>query len=244
VRPRTRLAVVTAALLGALVALLSPAAHAATTRTVTLTSNGPSPVRLVLAAGDRVRFVNGEQGAQHRVVSQPGWHFDSGTLAPGASSALTPPLPAGGTYRYTDTRTFLIVASTFDGELVMPAARPSPSPTPSRPPSASPTPSAGATPSARPSLTPSATASATPTASPTPSPTASHPGAGSLPPSWSPSPQPAIAYGGPRALVQGSPHRYGMPALLGLVGVAGVGSLLLRLLLTMAPASRRTGDDA
>jgi hypothetical protein len=49
-----------------------------------------------------------------------------------------------------------------------------------------------------------------------------------------------VRYGDQRALVQGSPHRYGLPVLLGLVGIGGVGSLLLRLLLAMAPGSRRT----
>lgn len=227
-------------LLGALVVLLPPAAHAATIRTVTLTSDGPTPAQLVLAAGDRVRFVNGEQGAQHRVVSQPGWNFDSGPLAPGAASALTPPLPAGGTYRYTDTRTVLVLSSSFDGALVVPAAKPSP--TPSRTPSPRPSPSATATPSpAAPSATPVSTPS--PTASPTATQVPSHPGVASPLGSASPTPAPEVAYGGPRALVQGSPHRYGLPALLGLVGIGGVGSLLVRLLLSMAPASRRTGDD-
>jgi hypothetical protein len=54
----------------------------------------------------------------------------------------------------------------------------------------------------------------------------------------SPTPAPDLRYGDPRALVQSSPHRYGLPALLAGVGIGGVLSLLVRVLLAL-PEGRR-----
>jgi plastocyanin len=230
-----------AVLLG--LAVLTPQAHAAT-RTVTLTANGPSPATLTLARGDRVQFLNADN-AQHRVKSQGQWVYDSGTLAAGASSPLTPPLFKATTYRYVDTRSLVIPLASYEGSLVIkappPTASPTPSPTRTRTPSPTPSASASASPTSAPPA--SASPSATPVVgcctpgtvtSPTPSPVPSKTVA-------PPSPAPDIRYGAQRALIQGSPHRYGLPALIGAVGIGGVASLIVRFLLTMAPGSRRTG---
>ena len=48
---------------------------------------------------------------------------------------------------------------------------------------------------------------------------------------------PGVVYAD-RPLVQGSPHKYGLPAALAVVGITGVVSLLVRLLLA-EPAARR-----
>ena len=45
-----------------------------------------------------------------------------------------------------------------------------------------------------------------------------------------------IAYGGKSGIVQGSPHRYGLPAALAVVGIVGVLSLLVRFLLAQPEA--------
>lgn len=236
---RTRAAAL-AALLGVLVTaglLLAGPAHAAT-RTVTLTSSGPVPARLVLGPGDRVRFTNADN-VQHRVTAARGWKYDSGTLAPGATSGLTPVLTTPARYGYTDTRSLLLTVATFSGSLVVPTPAPSPSATRSpsprpAPTTAAPVPSATTAPGpVLPTLGP--TAGPLPTGVPTYSPPAV------VAPTTLPSPAPDIRYGDAQALVQSSPHRYGLPALLGLVGVVGVASLLLRLLLSIAPGTRRTG---
>lgn len=245
---RTRHAAALAAVLGLLLSaavLVAPPAHAET-RTVTLTSNGPVPARLVLAAGDRVRFYNGDT-VQHRVTSGSGWRFDSGALAPNTYSANTALFSAPGTYRYTDARSLLLTVATFSGSLVLPAPPPSPSPTrsasprPTARPSTSPAPSPATSATGTPVLpvvpTGFPTASPLPSTSPLEQPTVVTPSGSPLP-----SPAPNIRYGDPQALVQSSPHRYGLPVLIGLVGIAGVASLLLRLLLSISPASRRTDD--
>jgi len=226
---RARALLLTALLLA--LGTLVPTAQAAT-RTVRLTAEGPSPARLSLQPGDRVRFRN-DDSVPHEVESQGTWQFDSGPIAPGETSIETMVLTAPGTYRYTDTRGIVVLPQTFRGTLVVPT-QPAPPPAP---PTASPTPSAPPSPTASPTTSPTPTPTASPTPSPTPSPTVS-PSAVPLPsqsPSPLPSPAPDIRYGDPQALVQGSPHRYGLPVLLGLVAAAGVASLVARYLLALAP---------
>lgn len=229
-RERGLLAAVLLLVLGVLVV---PAGAA--TRTIHLTANGPSPAKLALRSGDRVRFVN-DDSVPHEVTSTSGWQYDSGPLPPGATSDPGPVLHAPGTYRYTDTRGVVVLPQSFDGALVIPVPPPTPSAAPSatsRPSrSATPTPTASAAPS--PPATPPATPSATPSQTPTPVPTAP---SASPEPSASPAPSPApdLRYGDPRALVQSSPHGFGLPFLLGLVAAGGVLSLLVRYLLALAP---------
>ena len=230
----TKAGVLLAGLLLAL-SVLAPSATAAT-RTVHLTNDGPSPASLTLARGDRVVFVN-DDAVPHRVRSQGAWQYDSGPLPPGRTSDPTPALTAPGTYRYTDDRGIVILPQTFAGRLVVPAPKPTPSPT--RSPKPRPVPSRTAGPTATPSQPPPS-----PTTSPSPSPAVTTPASPSpsAPPSAAPSPTPApdIPYGDPQALVQSSPHRYGLPALLAGVAIGGVLSLLTRYLLAL-PEGRRTG---
>ena len=215
---------------------LVPTAQAAT-RTIRLTADGPSPARLSLQPGDRVVFRN-DDSVPHQVESEGGWQFDSGPIPPGETSIETMMLTAPGTYRYADTRGVVVLPETFRGLLAVPA-----------PPPPSPSATSSATPKPRPSATPSPTTptpsptgpTPSPTSSPTPSATASPSTAPSVGPSVteSPSPLPSAApdlrYGDPQALVQGSPHRYGLPVLLALVAAGGVASLLARYLLALAP---------
>lgn len=229
--------------------LVSPAAAA--TKTVTLSNQGPSPTSLTVAAGDTVRFVNSDS-VSHTVARTSGaWTFTR-QIAAGAS-ATTAAFTKPGTYAYSDSFTLVAVPQTRNGSIVVPVP-PSPSPRPSA--SATPKPSAPPSPSVRPT--------ASPTASPTtPAPTASASGVaiapgitiGGIAPSASPaasavpgpdiaSPQPGrsaspattVAYGGKSGIVQSSPHRYGLPALLALVGIVGVLSLLVRFLLAQPEA--------
>jgi hypothetical protein len=225
-------------LAGLLLALAGvvPQAEAAT-RTVNLTNDGPLPKTLTVKPGDHVVFLN-DDTVPHQVTSQGGWQYDSGPIPPSQSSAETPALTAPGTYRYSDVRGIVILPTTFAGALVVPKPAPKPSPSPSRTPTSSPTgppPSPTTTPSASPSATPSATP--TPTGGPTPTSTATAHPVPSVTPS-TPAPTPDLRYGDPQALVQSSPHRYGLPALLAGVGVGGVLSLLVRVLLAL-PEGRR-----
>lgn len=222
-------------LAGLLLALGLAAPSTAATRTVRLTNDGPVPASLTIKAGDRVVFVNADT-VPHQVRSQGSWQYDSGPVPPGQTSAPTPALSAPGTYRYADVRGIVLLPQTFAGSLVVP--KPAPSPTPSRTASPSPTASASASPSAspRPSATsstaqPSPTPAPTGTRSPTPAPTASGGVPTPAPSSPGPTPAPDVRYGDPQALVQSSPHRYGLPALLAGVLAGGVLSLLVRVLL-------------
>jgi hypothetical protein len=231
VLPLTARGLLLATLLLVLGTLVVPAGAA--TRTVHLTANGPSPAKLSLKSGDRVQFVN-DDSVPHQVTSQGSWQYDSGPIAPGSTSPQTPALTAPGTYRYADGRGIVVFPQTFTGSLVVP--RPTASPTASPRPTATPTPRPTASPRPTGTPTPSATSSATPSPTPTAGPTGTAspspaPAVTSPPPGAAPDPR----YGDPRALVQGSPHRYGLPVLLGLVGIGGVASLLGRYLLGLAP---------
>ena len=236
----TKAGVVLAGVLLAL-SVLSPQASAAV-RTVHLTSGGPKPASLTITSGDTVRFVN-DDTVPHQVRSQGAWQYDSGPIPPGQTSSATPRLTAPGTYRYSDVRGIVVLPQSFAGSLTVPAPKPTgsatPQPTRSPTPTTTPTPRPTRTPTASPA--PAVTPSPTPVRTPSPSPTRS---AVPLPtPSQlTPSPAPEVRYGDPQALVQASPHRYGLPALLAGVAIAGVLSLLVRYLLAQ-PEGRRTGTS-
>jgi plastocyanin len=213
-----------AGLLLALTVLVAPG-HGVT-RDVSLTADGPKPRSLTLKPGDRVQFVNNDS-VPHQVASRSGWQYNSGPLPPGRITQESPPLTAPGTYTYDDIRGLFFA---FEGRLVVPKPAPSPSPTLS--PRPSPT---------RASPVPSATSSPTPSPTPvTPTPSATRPSAVPVPTAAptrpAPRPAPEVRYGVQQALVQSSPHRYGLPTLIALVCVVGVLSLLLRYLLFLAPA--------
>lgn len=233
----------------ALLAVLALSGKAdAATVTVTLNVNGPSPSAAAAGAGDKVVFSNTDQVSHVVKATSSNWTYKV-TIGAGSSSSVV--LAGTGVYKYSDTH--VVLFSQVDaGSVTVAAVKPSPTPTVK--PSATPKPSATASPK------PSATLSASPGASPTSSSgTALGPGLGtSVLPSATPAvtdgPQPNIApvpvgssptptaTGTPappyfaRGLVQGSTHRYGLPAALAVVAITGVLSLLVRLLLAQAPA--------
>jgi plastocyanin len=244
--------------------LPAPAAAAAKTHVVTVGVGGPDPSTVTVARGDRVQFHNSDQVA-HRVRSSAGgWSYDSKDVAPGGRSPVTPAFTTAGTFRYTDAQVGLVVRPPATGNVVVPST--TPSTTPSTRPSTTPAPSSSAGASPRPGATRSAgpapgTAGPVPTQSgmavlpgfgpgvvptlpvPTPSTGPAPAVAPTVPPSATPAAavgdDPVVTYGDKEGIVQGSAHRYGLPALLALVGIAGVVSLLVRFLLAQ-PAARRT----
>jgi plastocyanin len=238
----TKRGVLLAGLLLAL-AVLVPQGQA-TVRTVHLTNDGPSPAGLTLRAGDVVRWVN-DDTVPHQVRSQGGWQYDSGPIPPGQTSSSTPRLTAPGTYRYSDVRSIVLLARTFAGSLTVPKPKPKPKPTPTKPPTATPTPARSSSPSPSATLSPTPEVTASPTTVPTvrPTPRQTLPSRPVVTPT-SPSPTPSLnlLYGEPSGLVQSSPHRYGLPALIAGVAIGGVLSLLGRYLLSL-PEGRRTGSS-
>lgn len=237
-------------LLAALLFLLGVPAQAAT-KTVTLSDQGPSPTSLALKAGDIVKFVN-SGNSSHQVDSVAGWTFHRAIQA--GASASTPAFTKAGTYTYDDSYTLVAVPQTARGTFTVTAGTPTtPSPTPK--PSATRTTSPTPKPSAGQTQTPSPTSAATssgvaiapglgtgivPTTPPPSATIGPNPDIAPPQPSAAGSRTPlAIAYGGKDGVVQSSPHRYGLPAALAVVGIVGVLSLLVRLLLA-EPASRRT----
>ena len=240
---------VLAALLLPLFALVGPAGAA--TRVVTLTNQGPSPTTLAVKVGDVVRFDN-QSNVDHTVDSAATWNFHR-TIAAGTALS-TPAFTKAGTFNYTDNFTLVAIGQQVNGSVTVtgapaPTASRSATPAPSR--SASPRPSATRSPTA----SPSASASAVPTsgtgtaigpgfgpgvltsAVPAPSTGPAPAIAGPPPASGAPAAPIALQYGGKDALVQSSPHRYGLPAALAVVLMVGVLSLIVRLLLSL-PESR------
>jgi len=238
------------ALLAALaVALLVrvPGAGAAT-KTVSLGSNGPTPQTITINRGDRVSFVNNDNGSHTITSNAGGWSFRA-TIQPGAR-ATTPAFTTAGRFGYSDVFFITVVQQSVNGFIEVKATAPSPTPKPtaSRTPSPSAKPSATKSPTPRPSATPSSSG------------VAIGPGLvlGTVPPLVVPSgpapnvappetlgtstPATTLAYGPKSAIVQSSSHRYGLPVLLALLAVVGVLSLLVRLLLA-EPAGRRTPVD-
>lgn len=214
---------------------------AAANKSVSLTATGPKPALVTIVSGQQVVFVNNDT-VPHEVRSQGAWQFDSGPLPPGRSSSPTPKLTAPGTYTYSDLRGIVVLPQTFTGRIVVPRPKPNPTPTPksSRSPAASPRPSPTLAPSS-PTASPSPAPVVTPPCckNPVPSPTNNVTAAPT--PTASPTPIPDIRYGDPRALAQHSPHRFGLPVLIGIVAAGGVLSLLVRYLLSL-PEGQRTRD--
>lgn len=233
---------------------LMPQAQAAT-KTITLSNQGESPASVSISVGDTVTFVN-SGNSTHQVDSGAGWTFHK-AIAPGAS-ATTPAFTRAGSFSYTDKYALLALPQSGGGTITVTAVKPSPTPTPTPAPTTSPTPKPSASPKPSPSATTSASAAPTVTAAP-----AATGGTGVAPgliiggtvPTLSPSatgvpgpdiagplasdtgaPVADIAYGGKNGIVQGSPHRYGLPALLAVVGIVGVLSLLVRFLLSQPEA--------
>jgi plastocyanin len=245
------LGLLSALFLAAAALLLAAAPADASIRTVVLDATGPTPSTLTIAKGDIVNFFNNDS-VNHKITHTVGsWTFTADIKA--NTGVATKPFTASGTYKYDDDFVIVAVPRKVEGTIVVQASTPSPSPSPTR----APTPRPTTSPTARPTVGPSATASPTP--GPTGSGTAIGPGIGpGSTPSATPSPTgpppslaspgaspvPGVSYSG-RGLIQGSPHGWGLPVVLALVGIAGVVSLLVRLLLAEPAARRRrTGDVA
>lgn len=245
-------------LLGMLVALAlvpllgSSPAYAARTITISLTADGPKPASTTAAVGDTIQFRNDDATFVHQVGSGSGpWtaQWQSPPLAPGQQYAA-PKLAKPGTYVYQGVN-----LDDFTGKVVVPGT-------------AGPTPAKTAT--ARPAASKSAAALQTPTASPSPTGGAGDvgppplagvvispppaPGAGVPKPNVAPTlageeipsaepSGPTIAVGRGRLPEPPTARKYGLPAALAAVGIAGVASLLVRLLLAH-PAARRAKHAA
>lgn len=232
----------------------APGARAAT-KTVTLTNQGPSPTSITIAVGDVVKFDN-QSNVDHTITSAKTWSYKR-TVAAG-SAASTAPFTAAGTYAYSDDFILVAIPQQVNGSIVAkgaaatasptpkPTASPTPRPTstpsptrsPTATPSASPSPSTGTGTAVGPGLGTGVLTSAQPTPSDGPNPDIAAPGS----PSPSTSAGPVIAYGEKAAVVQGSPHRFGLPAALAVVLMGGVLSLILRLLLSL-PEARRSSRE-
>jgi hypothetical protein len=250
-------------LLAAAVGLgLLPSAQAASV-TITLSLQRPSPPNAAAVAGDTIIFSNTDQVA-HAVKSTSGaWSFSS-SVAAGARYNVKLPTQAG-TFTYSDTHNVPLFGTTVDSGIVTatapkappPSATTSPKPgvTASRTPSPKPTTPAKATATAQPSATPSGTptpGSGTALApglgtgiltTGTPAPGAPQPNIAPLLPDSTANPAdpvagataaPPVKYAD-RPLTQDSSHRYGLPALLAVLLLTGVGSLLVRYLLADGP---------
>jgi plastocyanin len=248
------------ALLGALMALVlvpllgvSPA-YAARTITISLTAAGPKPANVTAAIGDTIVFKNTDATFVHDVgAASKNWpnpNFDSGPMPPGAS-VTAGKLTKAGTYLYEGKN-----LDSFTGKVVIPAAT---SPVPATSPTAKPVPSKSGAPASSPAASPSPTGGAgnvgpPPLAGgviPPPSPPAGGSGpapnvaptlAGEDLPSAEPSGD-VVAVGHGRLPEPPTGRKYGLPAALAAVGVAGVASLLVRLLLAH-PAARRAKHAA
>ena len=237
------------ALLGLSLSVAGPASAA--NRSVALTGSGPAPARISITVGDAITFTNADElGLSHVVTSSgDGWTYGPTMVASGASTT-TAKFPQPGTYTYTDHRNTISTDRT--GSIVVtgaPAAGPRPA---SAPATASPvsSPSRDPQPGAAP-IGPSTVA--TPTESPSPSPVIAPAvapvpmalaavTAGPVQASAPASPDPAQAPVGPLAIagsVNNSNHQqaYGLPAALAALAIAGIASLLIRLLLSH-PAAR------
>lgn len=263
-------ALVALLLLAGATPLLAPTpAHAAVTRTIELTANGPKPVSLTAAVGDTIVFKNTDATFIHQVdEASTNWAFDCGPLAP-QQICNAGKLAKPGEYLFEGVN-----LDSFKGKVVVPAA-PSPAASPrtsSAPAPAASSPSPASSPASSPADSPAGSSPAPAPESTGGSGTAGGPligggfGSGGVPlASASPGgPAPDVApvlpgsedgAASPSADEPGvitalgrlpepaTARRYGLPAALAAVGVAGVGSLLVRLLLAhpAARARRREG---
>ncbi|MDX6198820.1 MAG: hypothetical protein QOJ79_1971 [Actinomycetota bacterium] len=242
------------ALLGVLLALaltpllgVSPA-YAARTITISLTADGPKPASVTAAIGDTIHFRNDDATFVHDVgAASNNWptpNFDSGPMPPGATYNAGK-LTKAGTYLYEGKN-----LDSFSGKVVVPSAatpapatsptakpRPSTSAAPQRSAAASPSPTGGTGDLGPPPLAGGVIPPPSPPAGTGPAPNVAPTLAGEEVPTAEPSGDPAVAVGHGRLPEPPTGRKYGLPAALAAVAVAGVVSLLMRLLLAH-PAAR------
>ena len=254
---------VSAVLLAAAVGLgLLPSAQAADVP-ISLGLRGPTPPDAAAAPGDSIVFTNADQVAHALKSTSGNWSFST-SVPVGRSYRLKLPSSVA-VYRYSDTHNLLLGPTVDSGTVTATAPKPAPPPPATTSPkpggTASPTPAPKPTTPAKASATPQPTA--TPSGTPTPgSGTALAPGLGTgilttgTPAPGAPQPNiapllpdstanpadpvagataaPPVKYAD-RPLTQDSSHRYGLPALLAVLLLTGVGSLLVRYLLADGP---------
>jgi plastocyanin len=83
----------------AVLAVAAPAAHAATTKTVTIKTGGFTPAKVAIASGDSITWVN--RDTVNRQVVATGGQFASPVIKPGGS--WTRQFSVAGTFKYRDT---------------------------------------------------------------------------------------------------------------------------------------------
>jgi plastocyanin len=242
------------ALLAALasVVLVAAPASAAVTK-VSLTSNGPSPATVTVRAGDTVAFTNTDTVSHTLKSTSSNWTLKATTVAPKTTKSVL--FAKAGTFDYSDSYQILVgIPQTSAGHVVVPKAgsasptpraaasrTPAPTSAPTRSPAATPSPSATVTPGAGIAIPPPINGGVIPSPGVSPSlgPTPQVAPPGTTPVAVTPGPAVEVAYGDHRAIVQGSAHRLGLPAVLALVAALGVLTLLARVLLRAPEADGR-----
>jgi plastocyanin len=222
--------------------LLAPPAHAATKNVSANGSNTFAPGTVTVNVGDTVAWTN-TGGVGHTVTSSTSnWKKDDSIPVLTATTSYV--FDAPGTYRYFCS-THGTATSGMRGAVIVVGTKPKPSPTPSKSPSPRPSPSRTATPppSTRPTNTPSPS---TPAPSGTGAATPIVPTGTVPPPSGTPTvPPPTVLPGQPTeppSLGEGgltgepaSGRNEGLPLMIALLLVGGVGSAEVRALLANAP---------
>ena len=250
-RPALRVLRAAAALGGAAVLVVPAFGPTATAADETVQVGAPenrfAPGSVTIRVGDTVTWEYAG-GSNHTVTSStPNWEKDDPVGPPAVLTMSTSYLfDAPGTYRY--------ICKTHAGAgmrgtvIVEGRRRATPTPSPTRSTRPTPTPTRSATPSP----TASASPTATPSATPSPSAGTATPGVITAPPdspsATTPVPLPSVApsAAGTPFLGRGglTPHPAtgrgkGLPVMLALLLIGGVGSAELRALLANAPAQHR-----
>ncbi|HVF05013.1 MAG TPA: plastocyanin/azurin family copper-binding protein [Frankiaceae bacterium] len=250
-RPALRVLRAAAALIGAaslaLPSFSGPAVAADQTVQAGSPANRFAPASVTINVGDTVTWEYAG-GSDHTVTSSTAnWEKDDTVGPPNVLSLSTSYMfDAPGTYRYI-CKTHNSVG--MRGTVVVRGAT-RPRPTASRTPTARPT--ATRTPRPTASVTPTATPTASPSVTPSPSAGTATPGVITAPPespsATTPVPLPSVArptpgtpYLGTGGLTPHSPtgRGKGLPVMLALLLVGGIGSAELRALLAHAPSTRR-----
>lgn len=254
--PAAFLALVAAVLSGGLLLKAASAASVVQPQVVqiSLSSGGPSPANASSSVGQTIRWTNNDSVSH--TLSGNGFSFGASAVPIDPHGSFTYAFSAKGSFSYDDVHFLFDNPGTVNVTTAV-ATRPvasasrgpaSPASAPAKPgaarPGATPT-SGGGSPDSGQVLAPSLGDSVLPSSSPTtivgPNPVFAAPlpnaPASAFTTGSSPTPTPSTSYAD-HPLTQGSAHRYGLPALLAVLGITGVGSLLLRLLLAH-PAARR-----
>jgi plastocyanin len=217
-------------------------AHAATKNVSAGGGNTFSPGSITIKAGDTVVWTN-TGGIGHTVTSWAGdWSKDSAIAAPTTNTSYT--FDTAGTYKYYCRTHGTNTGTGMRGVVIVTGTAPKPTKTPTPTKTTSPRPSATSTrptpPSGSPSTTPVPSSSSASVVLPSGS--VPPPSATTAPPLPTVAPQPSQQQAEPTFLGEGGLKRQaptgrnrGLPLLVSLVLVLGVGSAEIRALLAHAP---------